>query len=1277
MTPSLSLSSRIAHPGAGKAPTGAAEAPSSAPIRWKMGYDALLRPAWMLNGAGDRHSWRYDSRGHLLSEGTFAGQRRVFCYDAGYRVVRTVRPDGSAVAFRYDDADRLVAREGPSDEETRYQYDFAGRLAATTTIEGDGRWCSIEVARDAVGRVVREVQQTESWRFSVDRTFDKGGRVVAKRYGSGWSVAIERTAAGAPASVKTGSEALRFSYDACGREVGRQRVDAPQSILTERTADGLVARVAITQGRTTLRERSYDWSAQGPVATVSDPRRGVRSYELDWMGRPLAASGLGTSEKISYSKEGMPLADGQGQGALGPGGRPREARGVELLWDELGRLAARRANSPGASWTYAYDGNDRLATATRGDGLRIDYRYDPAGRRIAETSGGVTRWFGWDSEAAVEEQTADHARVRRIFGDDDYTPLLESSRGRPFRTVATDAASTPWAYVDEAGGVSEIDLTTRGEVAFQSGDVGPLRFAGQRADEASGLSYQRFRFYAPDLGLFMTPDPLGLVGSAYDIGFVPNATFCVDPLGLKTVIIQGPEAPGGGAVMGPAASYDKSQIPGSTVVKYSDLQPDSLSEADQVIIDAHGTPGGLLLGSTAGDPPLVLPGDARVLSSSDVAKALQNAGFKGGPNRSVVVGACNGATEPKLGSWGGGVAQAIAQATGSNTWGARPYPGFVKSAIAGGGAGDVEQNTAGAPTRIIAGAWYLYTPDGKGQAVDKTPDYKRVEERASVPCLTCSKKGNAKGKAAGDGQARQGDPVDVMTGAMFTEPSVDFTLLGFFPLSWTRSYSTANASATRGLGYGWTQEHEWTAERMDDGQFAVTTPDGQIVTASVSPDGTPTPLLYGRTVSLHDGHLVLLLGDGLWRILRRGPEGFWRLTDLVDASSNVARLLWRGAEIIGMIDTTGRRVERLQEGNKVVFRMTLSDGGDRAAGADGARSHTLATYEIDARGDLVAATDANGRTTRYTYDRHHYLVACARADGLVFRYRYAESEGGLRCAETWGELQGHDILRELGCEGSSQAARGIFHVHLSYGPAPHTTTAVDALGGVHRYEGNELGLVTRYVDPRGIVQTYQYDADGVMTSWTDGLNRSFAREIDRGARKLTQTGPQGLVRELRYDEAGQLEAVAAPGGAVWKRGLDERGRLVELTDPAGAAVRFVLDGHGQIVELVWPDGGADAMAYDTRGNLVRYKPAGGGTWAYEYDGLGRRLSVTDPHGAKSTHAYDDHGNLVATQTPRGARTEYELDALKRPVVTRYPGGAQARRRYVGDALVEVVFAGPA
>ena len=61
----------------------------------------------------------------------------------------------------------------------------------------------------------------------------------------------------------------------------------------------------------------------------------------------------------------------------------------------------------------------------------------------------------------------------------------------------------------------------------------PFRFQGQYYDEESGLHYNRFRYYDPEIGRFVSQDPIGLKGGGNLYAYVNNPNQWVDILGLS------------------------------------------------------------------------------------------------------------------------------------------------------------------------------------------------------------------------------------------------------------------------------------------------------------------------------------------------------------------------------------------------------------------------------------------------------------------------------------------------------------------------------------------------------------------------------------------------------------------------------------------------------------------------------------------------------------------------------------------------------------------------
>ncbi|MFA0812272.1 RHS repeat-associated core domain-containing protein [Microbulbifer epialgicus] len=57
----------------------------------------------------------------------------------------------------------------------------------------------------------------------------------------------------------------------------------------------------------------------------------------------------------------------------------------------------------------------------------------------------------------------------------------------------------------------------------------PIRFQGQCFDEETGLHYNRFRYYDPEVGEFTQPDPIGLLGGVNNYQYVSNPVTWIDP----------------------------------------------------------------------------------------------------------------------------------------------------------------------------------------------------------------------------------------------------------------------------------------------------------------------------------------------------------------------------------------------------------------------------------------------------------------------------------------------------------------------------------------------------------------------------------------------------------------------------------------------------------------------------------------------------------------------------------------------------------------------------
>ena len=152
----------------------------------------------------------------------------------------------------------------------------------------------------------------------------------------------------------------------------------------------------------------------------------------------------------------------------------------------------------------------------------------------------------WSGDRLIEEvpvyadgTVAYEEGVSWVYAPGGLTPVARHKKGRLHYVVA-DHMGTPRELLDEQGKLAwAARLKTWGKAGLWGRAANDeervscnLRFAGQYADDESGLHYNRFRYYDADTGQYLCPDPLGLEGGLNLYAYVPNPLNWIDPLGL-------------------------------------------------------------------------------------------------------------------------------------------------------------------------------------------------------------------------------------------------------------------------------------------------------------------------------------------------------------------------------------------------------------------------------------------------------------------------------------------------------------------------------------------------------------------------------------------------------------------------------------------------------------------------------------------------------------------------------------------------------------------------
>ncbi|WP_319002075.1 RHS repeat-associated core domain-containing protein [Burkholderia cepacia] len=261
---------------------------------------------------------------------------------------------------------------------------------------------------------------------------------------------------------------------------------------------------------------------------------------------------------------------------------------------------------------------DRLGIGT------THFEYDAFGRRIRKFNGSYASTdFRWGGMRLVRETYHDRQgeeALTYLYEANSYVPLARIDQGKPAANDA-DARDAVYYFHNDVSGLPEELTNADGELTWQArykmwgsavredwivresqrpipawGEVqgtasGPssvprpqnLRFQGQYLDRETGLHYNLFRYYDPDVGRYISPDPIGLAGGVNLYQYANgNPISWIDPLGLfgcdpkaRKHILYG-DSPTSGGHMWPGN-------PGKTVFPESWDATKIISEVDGVV----------------------------------------------------------------------------------------------------------------------------------------------------------------------------------------------------------------------------------------------------------------------------------------------------------------------------------------------------------------------------------------------------------------------------------------------------------------------------------------------------------------------------------------------------------------------------------------------------------------------------------------------------------------------------------------------------------------------
>ncbi|WP_349771877.1 RHS repeat-associated core domain-containing protein [Thauera sedimentorum] len=520
------------------------------------------------------------------------------------RIVRLPTEQGELTAvtrYEHDEAGRLVATTLPDGSRLRYQRNGQGQVVALTRNPVRTawlRWLGREQTiargfeRDLIG--LRGYTTGNGIETHYQRSRNGALARVVHRHRK-----VEQAQ-----MARHGSAPLRLGYgpqEAAERLLGiaPARAQTPPASKASRLPGAL----GLPNDPSALIDHRYLWDVRGNLLhsrqLAADAQPAWRSHAYDghdrllasveWQvhGNTLAEQGVW---RYAYDRSQRRVLDQQGvasQAELyagtrrsafvpdshrridGPAsrysasGQPEQLGHREYHWDARGRLVeAREHGTTLVRYSYDHRGLRNRKTLLSSppvrpepaEGRTIHYLYDDARQPLAELDGAgrILRQYVWladlplavlDTPEGSAPASAGQGAAERIVGDlrriaqswlaglDGIAWLHANHLGAPELATGAQGQVLWRAHYAPFGAAS---VTGRESFALH------LRLPGQYFDPETGLHYNRARYYDPQAGQYLSPDPLGTPDGPNPYAYVAfNPLRYIDPDGLILFAFDG------------------------------------------------------------------------------------------------------------------------------------------------------------------------------------------------------------------------------------------------------------------------------------------------------------------------------------------------------------------------------------------------------------------------------------------------------------------------------------------------------------------------------------------------------------------------------------------------------------------------------------------------------------------------------------------------------------------------------------------------------------------
>ena len=498
---------------------------------------------------------------------TYDADSRLYQVFAGSKLTETHLYNGDSLPCEVGDgiAALSICQTGRVPHATTYTYDLYDRLTKTTYSDGTNEQLTLDKAGrvvswlnrgqnptsfsyDALNRVLVEIVGGFSAPFTT--TYDLGNRPLTVTYSDGTFNYAYDSAGRQKQTTRPDGKVTGYGYDADGNTAsiiypdtytynyGYDELDrmtdvfeiAPGSTTSSNLAhyayDPLSRRTSLAYGNNTNSAYGYDpFSGLASITHTFTPNSVVPaitySYTRDYSERR-------QTDTVSFSGY-LWHPPAAGTTTYKPNGLNEYAsiNGQTLSYDPNGNLL----NDPTASLgtaAYQFDPLNRLTSATNAQ-HSASYTYDAFSRRRDKTVDNSTTVYVDDGNRTIADYNPEGAEIQHYIYGADTAPIASEYFGgkaaySQFRYYYTDALGSVVFMADKYGKATDsFTYSPFGEGISSTSTT--YRYAGMRLDAETMLYYDNARYYSPQQGRFLSPDPIGAEGGVNIYAYAAN-----DPL---------------------------------------------------------------------------------------------------------------------------------------------------------------------------------------------------------------------------------------------------------------------------------------------------------------------------------------------------------------------------------------------------------------------------------------------------------------------------------------------------------------------------------------------------------------------------------------------------------------------------------------------------------------------------------------------------------------------------------------------------------------------------